>query len=145
MFMWMVLGVYLAIGSIYDKKSFLLPSGFLISGSLMAVVCGIYRVFCGQILWQQWITACMPGILWIILAFATREQMGYGDGMVLLVVGSLTDLGTTMGLLMLGLGESCIWGILLLVSKRGNRQTPIPFVPMLFLSYLLVMGGRLLF
>lgn len=145
MLIWSIVGVYLSIGSIYDRKSLLLPGWFICMGCLMSSLWGIYRVLMGQILWQQWITACLPGVLWIILAFATREQMGYGDGVVLLVVGCLTDAGTTMLLLMMGLGIGCLWGSHLLISKRGNRQTEIPFIPMLFYAYILITGGRLFF
>ncbi len=145
MLVWIVVGVYLAIGSIYDKRSLLLPGWFLWLGCLVGLLWGLYRGCVGQILWQQWITACLPGSLWIILAFATRGQMGYGDGVLLFVIGSLTDLGTTMILMMMGLGMGCVWGILLLVSKRGNRQTELPFVPMLFVAYTIMTGGRLLF
>ena len=145
MLIWVVVGAYLTIGSIYDKKCLLLPSWFLRIVCLMGTAWGLYRVFMEQIPWQQWITACLPGILWIILAFATREQMGYGDGVVLLVVGCLTDAGTTMVLLMMGLVIGCVWGILLLISKRGNRQTALPFIPMLLLAYMVMMGGRLVF
>jgi len=141
---WIAIGVYLAIGSIYDKKSLTLPGWFLRIGCLVGIVCGIYRVFCGEIIWQQWITACLPGILWIIITFVTKEQMGYGDGVILLIVGSLTDVEVTFQLLMLGLGVGCICGMCLLVSKRGNRHTALPFVPMLFLAYLLITGGQLL-
>lgn len=144
MLIWVVLGVYLAIGSIYDKKSLLLPDWFLWMGCLVGTVWVIYEIIVGQTSWRQWITACLPGILWIILAFTTREQMGYGDGVVLLVIGSLTDATITMILLLVGLGLACVLGVLLLVSKRGNRKTELPFVPMLFLSYIMVMGGRLL-
>lgn len=145
MIIWVLLGVYLAIGSVFDKKSLFLPGWFLWIGCLMGTGWGIYRVACGQILWHQWITACLPGILWIILAFATKERMGYGDGVVLLVIGSLTDMVITMGIVMLGLGVSCVCGVLLLISKRGNRNTDMPFVPMLFLAYIIMSGGRLLF
>ena len=72
MLIWVVVGAYLTIGSIYDKKCLLLPSWFLRIGCLMGTAWGLYRVFMEQIPWQQWITACLPGILWIILAFATR-------------------------------------------------------------------------
>lgn len=144
-FVWVGIGLYLAMGSIYDKKSLVLPGWFLGMGGLCGAVCLIHRLLCGDILWQQWITACLPGILWIIMAFFTKEQMGYGDGVVLLVVGSLSDIEITLRLLMLGLGVSCIYGICLLVTKRGSRHTAFPFVPMLFLAYLVLTGGRLLF
>ncbi len=145
MLIWIVAGVYLAIGSFYDKKSLSLPGWFLWIGCLIGTIWGIYRVINGQILWVQWITACLPGILWMIVAFATREQMGYGDGCVLVVIGSLTDIVTVMETLMLGLAVSCVWGVLLLVSKKGNKNTELPFVPMLFVAYIMISGGRLLF
>ncbi|MBQ8040523.1 MAG: hypothetical protein IJ274_11775, partial [Lachnospiraceae bacterium] len=125
-------------------KSLLLPEWFLGVGGLLAAAWGIYSIYIGQIRWQQWIAACLPGVLWIVLAFASGKQMGYGDGMILLVIGSLTDFAITMLLITMGLGMGCVWGVFLLISKRGNRHTELPFVPMLFLAYIMFMGGRLL-
>lgn len=143
--MWIVAGIYLVVGSIFDKKSMTLPGWFLGLGILLGIFCGLYRMLSGQLFCEQWIKACLPGILWMVLSFGTREQMGCGDGVVLLVLGSLTDIGTTFMLLLLGLVSGCILGVLILVTRKGNRHTAIPFVPMLLLAYGLVTGGRILF
>lgn len=135
----------MTIGSVYDKRSLTLPGWLLGLGILLGLLCGIYRIINGQLVYQQWIMACLPGVLWIILSFATREQMGYGDGVVLLVLGSMTDTGATFSLLLVGLVVSCIYGIVVMVTGKGNRKTAIPFVPMLLLAYILVTGGRMLF
>ena len=140
---WLIAGIYLFLGSYFDKKRLLIPGWFIGLGLVAGIGCGFYRIICEQMYWYQWMAACIPGILWLFLSFVTREQMGYGDGMVLLVLGCLTEDGKVWLLLMLGLVAAFLISLILMLSGKGTRHTRIPFVPLLLLAYGIVTGEQL--
>lgn len=73
----------------------------------------------------------VPGAMVLLLAYASGEKIGYGDGFVLMATGVL--LGFRMNLLMMlfGVFLASLSGIWILIRKKGNRKTKIPFVPYL--------------
>jgi leader peptidase (prepilin peptidase)/N-methyltransferase len=76
----------------------------------------------------------LPGVVMLLVAFLSREGIGYGDGLLALSIGP--GLGAEVmlygicGALFL---SSVISGILLVLRKAG-RNTRIPFVPFMTLG-----------
>jgi len=90
------------------------------------------------------VAAFLPGCLLLLLAFVTREQIGYGDGMVLFIIGILYPVWRVMIVAGIALLSISIMGIFLLVIKKGNRNTRLPFVPFLFWGSLIENGLRIM-
>ena len=111
-------------------------------GLLGGMVHMIYLFCSGADGWGELLMGLLPGALVLGLAFLTREQIGYGDGLLLLTLGCCLGIESTLGILMGGLYISFVVSLFLLVLKRAGRNTRIPFVPCLFLGYMLVgIGG----
>ncbi len=78
----------------------------------------------------------IPGICLILLGLITRQSIGYGDGIVTIVLGIAAGIERTM--------TSCLWAFvitaivscILLIMHHSKRET-LPFVPFLFGAYLL--------
>lgn len=71
----------------------------------------------------------MPGAFLLLLAYVSRKNVGYGDGLLLLCAGpalgsSVTVMGMIAGVFACGLISGA-----LLVFKRVGRKARIPFVP----------------
>lgn len=71
----------------------------------------------------------LPGMLLLFTALLSEEKIGYGDGAAVLVLGLWTSgifclLSVSIGLLLAG-----VYGMLLLLGGKKNRQ--IPFMPFL--------------
>ena len=64
--------------------------------------------------------------------------MGSGDGGILLILGLLLGSKNLMYLCIIALTISFVVSLLLLVTRRANGKTRIPFVPFLFVGYLVV-------
>jgi leader peptidase (prepilin peptidase)/N-methyltransferase len=77
----------------------------------------------------------MPGALFIIIAFVTKQALGYGDGAVILLLGLLLDFKTILTFLVIALLFSAIVSLLLLLFKKGNAQTKLPFLPFLLSAW----------
>lgn len=80
----------------------------------------------------EWILAAMPGMVLLMLAWVTRENIGYGDGVSVLLLGGITGLRNCIAALCLSMLLLSLAGIVLLVLKRADRKTRIPYLPFLF-------------
>lgn len=77
---------------------------------------------------EEWIVRMIPGVLLILLAWMTRESIGYGDGAAVIVLGLWCGTGFCIMTLCLGIFLS---GIYALCGLAVRRTTPIPFLPFL--------------
>lgn len=79
--------------------------------------------------------ACLPGIIFLGLAKVTKEVIGYGDGVILLVMGFYLPLQRILSVGMLAFLLAGIVALVLLVvfHKKGSYQ--IPFLPFLAAAY----------
>lgn len=99
---------------------------------VLGLGCHIYDK---SISWELLI-ALIPGIICLILAKASREKIGYGDGAVLLAMGC--NLGADDMLLCCFLAIIFAGSVALFLISicRKKRDYEIPFVPFLMLGYL---------
>lgn len=129
---WLVLGVLTGF-SAYDLKTRKVP--------VMAVVlCGtaalVYR-FCAGTGIAELILGLVPGLCMLALAFFTKESIGTGDGLVLCALGMFCGLRRTLAILGMALVLAAALAIVLLVLRRVERKTELPFLPNLMAGYLL--------
>ena len=95
---------------------------------IFAVLAVIYRAFTNQLFWMEMIISLVPGVMMILLAILTKEGIGYGDGMTVIVLGLWTNVWFTTGVLCVAILLSGIFGSVWLTVKKREA---IPFVPFL--------------
>ena len=74
-----------------------------------------WQILVEQTSWLEWLLSLLPGAGFLTLSYISREQVGYGDGLLLLTVG-----------IWLGFG---------LMRKKIRKQDSIPLVPFLLLGF----------
>lgn len=85
----------------------------------------------------------LPGLIMILISRVSREQIGYGDGLLALASGP------ALGIYDLGLGIvaalflSGIVSAMLIVFKRAGRRMSIPFVPFMALGLGVMMLAKI--
>lgn len=126
---WMLLSVTCVFDLRY-KKIPILP---IIIGSILGGVVMIAEGTVGR----EVISALLPGMLLIIVAFMTKEKVGYGDGFLLMSLGLLEGAGVCWEDLMIGLFLAAVFGIILLIFGKKGKETEVPFVPFLMTAHLL--------
>lgn len=141
---WIIAGVFLLIGSMFDIRERKVPVWLLTIGLICGLGIEIMNVITNSIFWWGWITDSLPGIFALMVALITREQVGYGDGWILLFLGWLAGCKSIVMITAWALGICFVISMILLISKRGGRNTQIPFIPLLFIGYLIVFGSRFL-
>lgn len=77
----------------------------------------------------------LPGIFLLFLSLIWREQIGSGDGIVVLGVGWICGLSLICNVLLMSFALAACAGIVcLLRGRKGTVQ--LPFVPFLLCSYM---------
>ena len=96
----------------------------------------LYRLCIGIGIWEL-VIGLIPGVFLLVLAFATRESIGIGDGLVLGMLGLFCGWRQCLAMLGMALVLSAFLSILLLLCHKVGRKTELPFLPSLLGGYLL--------
>lgn len=139
------MAVLLAIGSIYDRKYLGLPVWLLLAGIMGGILGALYSLFGEDASVISVGLAFLPGVIALILSYITREQIGYGDGLLLLAMGGCLGLRQVMMIVGIALGASFVVSVALVLLRKAGRNQKLPFVPFLFAGWIMVSGGGLLF
>ncbi len=133
---------YLGVGAWMDGRKKRLNLAYLYVGAVLAagllVTEWMERNGIGLV--SEWILRALPGLLLLLGAWFGREKIGFGDGLLLLILGACLEhrelwiLWMTASLLVL------FFSLLLLATKRAGWNTKLPFVPFLWIAYLLLLG-----
>lgn len=81
----------------------------------------------------------IPGLGLLTTAFVTKEAVGYGDGLVVLFCGLVLDIQVTISLVFVALILSAVASLVILVIKKGNRSTRLPFMPFLLAAWVMLL------
>lgn len=94
-----------------------------------------WQILVEQTSWLEWLLSLLPVAGFLTLSYISREQVGYGDGLLLLTVGIWLGFGQTFGVLTLGLILCSVLCGVLLMRKKIRKQDSIPLVPFLLLGF----------
>lgn len=136
---WVKIGtsVWLALMSAADIRSCRIPVWMLGAGGIGTAVVLLSR-FAGNgwdsagVLWGM-----IPGIILVAAALATGK-VGYGDGIVLLLLGLLLGGGNGMLLFGISLLLISVCSLVLLILKKAGKGSRIPYLPFLTLSWIFI-------
>jgi leader peptidase (prepilin peptidase)/N-methyltransferase len=118
----------LFVNSISDlKKKEIMIKVTLLYG-VFGVVSKIITGFDGK----DFLLAMVPGIICMALAFATREQIGYGDAWILLATGCCICSADLFGVCMLAFAGIGLVALFLYVVLHKKGTFELPFVPFVF-------------
>lgn len=82
------------------------------------------------------------GVIFIAISKITRGQIGMGDGYIICVTGLGFGIWRSLEMLCYALFFAAIYSMFLLVRHYANRKKLIPFVPFLFLGFILCIVFR---
>ena len=127
----LIFGIWIGIQGCIDYKYKEIPLWLSLLGGGIGVIFCIYE---GRE-WTNILLACVPGILALVFSFFTQEVMGYGDGIVFVVMGIFMSVSQILSIGMIAFILAGVVALALLVvfRKRGNYQ--IPFIPFLAVAY----------
>ena len=133
--------VLLIVGSIFDIKYKSLPGWFLMIGGALAI--GLAALLKPVSLWEM-AGGLLLGLFLLGISFVTRGALGRGDGIFLAIVGLNLGFSTVFSIFSGALLLAAILAVLLMIIKRVKKDTALPFLPFLGVSYGIFCIGSLL-
>ena len=132
-------GLYLLVVSIFDLKEKAIPWLFLASGGVLVAAGVVYGILVGEMVWYQPLLGMMPGAVLLLLARIT-EKMGYGDGIVLMMIGGMDGYQGSFVVLCMGSFFAALFCVVLLAVRKVKKHSRIPYIPFLTGAYFLYLG-----
>lgn len=126
-----ILGVWLGILGCVDFKWKEIPLWFSVVGGVIGIVSCVVEE--REIL--DVLISCLPGVLSIGVSWLTKEMIGYGDGIVLLMMGVYLPISQLLSIGMLAFFIAGIVALILLTAGRKKGSYRMPFIPFLSVAY----------
>lgn len=128
-----LLFLFLGVCALWDGIKKEIPLAVVWIGILTAII--LHRVDAASE--ETWVTmgiSLLPGIMFWMISFMTKEKVGYGDGWVLIMIGLFAGLIRCFLILLTGLIAESVILLILLIFRKVNKDGEVPFVPFLLLG-----------
>ncbi len=129
---------YLLVAAVADWKTKRVSVPFSVAAGIAA--CAIHLFEKDGFL--AWAPGCLPGIFLFLVAYLTRQAVGYGDACVLAVIGLFLGFSQTVGIFVTALLLLCPVSLICLIWKR-SRKYQLPFVPFYLAAYGCWLAGEI--
>ena len=126
---------------VYDIRHREIPLLILLFGIAAALGIDLWWIREGAVTVVETGAALLPGAFFLMTGFITREKVGYGDGLLLVILGLLLGAYRCFFILCIGLAFSAVVSLFLLLFRRAGRHSRIPFAPFLVLGMGVVFFG----
>lgn len=123
--------IFLSVCAVFDIKKREIPIVLIFLGGIFAVGIKLFQIFSGEIAVVSVGSSLFIGLIFLLISFCTREKVGYGDGLILLVSGLVLGFYQCFLGLCLSLLLSSVYALLLLLMRKAERNSGMPFVPFL--------------
>lgn len=127
-----IMGLLLFAAALMDLKSRQISRGFIVVLTLVSLASIFVRVDYG--IWNA-VGGALIGICAVGLSMLSREQIGRGDGLVIAALGIALGFRECLATVCLASVIMALVSVVVLLLKKGNRKTRLPFIPALFVGY----------
>lgn len=125
--------IFLAVCAVFDGLQKQIPLAAVWLGILTAI-CLRTAGMMGEVDLPAAALSLLPGAVFFLIGFITKEKVGYGDGWVLLMIGLFLDFSRCFFILLTGLLIESAVALILLAFRKIKRDKEIPFCPFLLLG-----------
>ena len=139
-----IVNVYLLWGSIQDIRKKIISASYIKTGFVLGIVHIIWE-------WRQQIfvlhekgLSLVPGIILLIIAKLSKEKIGYGDGILFLILGICMKPNDMWNLWQISLLLSTITSVLMVIMKKWKLCSMVPFIPFVWVAHLMSIGSNFL-
>lgn len=129
--------IILGVICVFDIKRKKIPVYMLI---VLAAAGIISNFTVGEFDIEKRIIAMLPGMILLIVSMITKQQIGYGDGMIILIMGLYIDIDDILSIVLSSFLLSSIAAIILMTVFKKKKNFEMAFSPFLLIGYGLVKG-----
>lgn len=135
-----VCACYLLGLSIFDIRSRRLPVCLLAAGAGTAA---LYQIITEAVPGILSMAGAAVGIVFLAVSKVTEEAFGYGDSLLILVLGIYLGFWNLLCLLVVSFTLAAGFAMIVLTIRHFKRKTVFPFVPFLSVGYfvMILFGG----
>lgn len=126
-------GIWLSIMGILDARYRRIPFWLLGMGIPVAAAIAVRELLGGDLEMAEFLAPLIPGI--VLLLAGVAKKAGYGDGMVLLLLGVMNIRGEIMRIFLMSLFFMSLFAVVMLVLRKVKRETRLPYLPFLTLAW----------
>ena len=127
--------LYLLWGAWKDLKVKKISDQYLWMGAIAGIIYSMVKVITGEFVWKERFIAVLPGILILIIGKITNEKIGYGDGWLILILGSFLKFSEIYLIVQLAVILAAVVSAGLLCTKRVGKEYRLAFLPFLWAAY----------
>ena len=133
--MWklIVLLCWMSVLSTFDLTVRRVPLSMMAAGSLAAALQIVVSLWQKETYIGEYLISWLPCALFLAAAYGTGK-VGYADGWLLWIVGSVLSCRQCMTAFFISLSLISGISIFLLALRRANRNTKLPYIPFLTAS-----------
>lgn len=126
-----IIFVLLCICSVFDIRKKEIPLIILSAGFFAALGIDIWHIWKESASVAEMAASVLPGVFFLLIGFCTGEKIGYGDGLLLIVMGLFLGFGRCFLVVCISLVFSSAFALVLLVFCKAGRNSRLPLVPFL--------------
>ena len=134
-----VIIVFLIPCAITDLKSKTIPIWWTVVFGISAM---IYQIFWKKQKLEAILFSMIIGVTLLVAAKISNQRIGYGDGIIFLILGLWIGFWDGISLLFFSLILSSIISVYLIIVRRKGRDYRIPFIPFVTAAYIILEGAR---
>lgn len=105
----------------------------------LGIVGLIFTIADAEVLCVSFLLRFVPGVVFVLLAWATREQIGMGDALLILVMGWYLNAIGLVDVCLLAFFIAGLVALVLLVVIRKSKKFELPMVPFIFAGYVVML------
>lgn len=105
----------------------------------LGIVGLIFTIADAEVLCVSFLLRFVPGVVFVLLAWATREQIGMGDALLILVMGWYLNAIELVDVCLLAFFIAGLVALVLLVVIRKSKKFELPMVPFIFAGYVVML------
>ena len=134
----LLFAVYMIVLMLMDIKWKKLSLAALMSGFIILTA----GFLCGRNIHVMLLAAgAGVGIVFMVVSRVTEEAFGYGDSILILIMGGFLGFWNILSLLVAAFSIAALFSIFMLVRKKFHKKSAFPFVPFLTAVYI---GGMII-
>lgn len=105
----------------------------------LGIVGLIFTIADAEVLCVSFLLRFVPGVVFVLLAWATREQIGMGDALLILVMGWYLNAIELVDVCLLAFFIAGLVALVLLIVIRKSKKFELPMVPFIFAGYVVML------
>ena len=105
----------------------------------LGIVGLIFTIADAEVLCVSFLLRFVPGVVFVLLAWETREQIGMGDALLILVMGWYLNAIELVDVCLLAFFIAGLVALVLLVVIKKSKKFELPMVPFIFAGYVVML------